>query len=156
PRCASRSRRRPRRARRAGPFRGGCRRSSGSTSARASAAISPFRCRGLTRPRPERPTHPPSPAVLSGAIRGPPSSHLQAILGSVRRLLLPLAAFFALAPAAHAGGPTLNIGAAEDAVRADTLGAAKAKLDQLKLAGFTAVRVSETWKTGQTSPDANE
>jgi hypothetical protein len=48
------------------------------------------------------------------------------------------------------------IGAAEDAIKADTAVATKAKLDLLKLAGFQAVRVTTTWSPGQTAPAAGE
>jgi hypothetical protein len=54
----------------------------------------------------------------------------------------------ALAPAALAGGPTLRIGVAEDAVKRPTLAETKAQLDLLKLAGLDTVRVSETWTPG--------
>src|SRR5437667_28291 len=51
-----------------------------------------------------------------------------------------------------AGGPTMLVGADEDAVKQPTLTAAKAKLDLLKLAGFNAVRVTAIWQPGQTQP----
>jgi hypothetical protein len=57
-----------------------------------------------------------------------------------------------LSPAAHAGGPTMLVGADEDAVKQSSLTAAKAKLDLLKLAGFNAVRVTAIWQPGQTQP----
>jgi hypothetical protein len=75
----------------------------------------------------------------------------------MRRLFLPLiAAFAALAPAqaALAGGPTMVVGATEDAVRQPTLVAAKAQMDRLKLAGLGGVRVTQVWTTGQTEPTA--
>ena len=55
-----------------------------------------------------------------------------------------------LAPAAHAGGPQLVLGATEDNVRAKTLAAAKAQMDLLVLAGFRAVRITQFWTPGST------
>jgi hypothetical protein len=64
------------------------------------------------------------------------------------------AAAAALAPSALAGGgPRIQIGATEDAVRAPTLAASKAQMDLLKLAGFRAVRVSQVWPPGQSAID---
>jgi len=78
----------------------------------------------------------------------------------VSRLLLTLlgslAAALALALPAHAAGPTMALGAAEDIVRANDLVTAKAKMAQLRLAGFTAVRVTSNWLPGLTAPTANE
>ncbi len=71
--------------------------------------------------------------------------------GSISRLVAVLAAALAFAPAAHAGGPSLLIGATEDAVRQPTLVAARAQMDLLELAGFGAVRVSQLWSPGQTA-----
>jgi len=53
-----------------------------------------------------------------------------------------LGAWLALAVPAHAGGPSMILGAAEDAVRAPDLVTTKAKMTELRLAGFTAVRVT--------------
>ena len=58
------------------------------------------------------------------------------------------------APAAEAGGPTMLVGAAEDAVKADTLTGAKARLDLLRLAGLDAVRVTSIWDPASPSPGA--
>jgi hypothetical protein len=65
----------------------------------------------------------------------------------MRRLLLTFiaAGILVTAPAARAGGPSMLIGAAEDAVKADTLTEAKARLDLLRLAGLDAVRVTSIW-----------
>jgi hypothetical protein len=62
----------------------------------------------------------------------------------------------ALAPAAHAGGPTMLVGATEDAVRAPTLVGAKAELDLAKLAGFDGVRITQIWAPGQTQISADD
>jgi hypothetical protein len=77
-------------------------------------------------------------------------------LGSVRKALGVALAALALAPAAHAGGPSLFVGAAEDDVRADTLTASKARLDLLQLAGLSAVRVTSIWDPANPAPSPDE
>ena len=78
----------------------------------------------------------------------------------MRRILITLAgsvgAVLALAGPALAGGPTMALGAAEDAVRAPDLVTAKAKMTELRLAGMTAVRVTSNWRPGLTAPTAGE
>ncbi len=66
-------------------------------------------------------------------------------------LCVLLGALLAAGPAA-AGGPTMLIGATEDAVRQPTLVAAKAQMDLLRLAGFNAVRITQIWSPGVTEP----
>jgi hypothetical protein len=66
-------------------------------------------------------------------------------------LLLLLVAAATPAPAS-AGGPTMLIGAAEDAVRQPTLVGAKAQMDLLTSAGLDAVRLTQVWAPGQTAP----
>ena len=73
------------------------------------------------------------------------------MFGTKGRLLTALAAALALAPAAHAGGPGMVIGATEDAVRSPTLTQAKAQMDLVALAGFRGVRITEIWKPGATA-----
>ena len=65
--------------------------------------------------------------------------------------MIALAAAVALAPAAHAGGPTMVLGATEDAVRSPTLAGSRAQMDLLKLAGFGAVRITQIWAPGETA-----
>ena len=65
--------------------------------------------------------------------------------------MVALAATLALAPAAHAGGPTIVLGATEDAVRSPTLAGSRAQMDLLKLAGFGAVRITQIWAPGETA-----
>src|SRR5438105_9949193 len=74
-----------------------------------------------------------------------------------RSLLLAfvLAALTGSGPA-RADGPTMLIGATEDAVRQPTLVAAKGQMDLLTLAGFNAVRITEIWTPGDTKPSAAE
>ena len=74
----------------------------------------------------------------------------------MRRAFLALLAAFVLAPAAHAGGPTLTLGAAEDVVRSSSLVEAKAQMTLLQLAGFRTVRVTSVWKPGELAPSASE
>ena len=71
----------------------------------------------------------------------------------MKRLVLGLLALAAVLPGtAHAGGPTMLIGAAEDAVRQPTLVGAKAQMDLMTSAGFNAVRLTQVWAPGQTEP----
>jgi len=68
--------------------------------------------------------------------------------GSILRFSTVLAAL-ALAPAAHATGPSLVLGATEDAVRSVTLAQTKTQMDLLVLAGFGAVRITQAWTPGE-------
>jgi hypothetical protein len=75
----------------------------------------------------------------------------------MRRVLVVAAVLAAVfAAPAHAVGPSLLVGAADDAVQQDNLVAAKAKLDLLRLAGFGAVRIVEVWAPGERAPTALE
>jgi hypothetical protein len=77
----------------------------------------------------------------------------------VRLLLSTLGALTALlmvAAPAIAGGPGMTLGAAEDTVRAPDLVTAKARMSQLRLAGFSAVRVTSNWQPGLVAPTPNE
>jgi hypothetical protein len=67
-----------------------------------------------------------------------------------------LLAALVLAPAAHAGGPSLRLGAATDLVKQPTLPAAKAQLQLLRLSGLDTVRITAVWSPGQTAPEAAE
>jgi hypothetical protein len=60
-----------------------------------------------------------------------------------------------LAPVARAGGPTLFVGAADDAAQQPDYAFAKAYLDKVKLAGLDTIRLTATWSPGQTvvAPD---
>jgi len=70
---------------------------------------------------------------------------------TILRIGAALAAALALAPAARAGGPSLLVGATEDAVRRPTLVEAKAQMDLIRLAGFRGVRITQVWAPGQTT-----
>jgi hypothetical protein len=61
-----------------------------------------------------------------------------------------------LAGPARSAGPAMTLGAAEDAVRAPDLPTAEAKMAQLRLAGFTAVRITTNWEPGLVAPTADE
>ena len=76
---------------------------------------------------------------------------------SMKRLVSSLAVLLfglAAAPAALAGGPSMVVGATEDAVRQPTLVATKAQMDMLTLAGLNGVRVTQIWTPGPTAPTA--
>jgi hypothetical protein len=72
------------------------------------------------------------------------------------RFLAGLVGALLLAPAAHAGGPAMRVGATEDQVKQLSLVEAKAKLELLRLAGLDAVRVTLIWAPGQTAPAADD
>jgi Cellulase (glycosyl hydrolase family 5) len=74
----------------------------------------------------------------------------------MKRLVLLSLVALALPSQASAGGPTMFVGATEDAVRQATLVGAKTQMDLLRLAGFNAVRVTQVWAPGDTKPDAND
>lgn len=71
-------------------------------------------------------------------------------------VLASAAASVSLAAPVFAGGPAMTLGAAEDAVRAPDLVTARVKMTELRLAGFTAVRVTSNWRPGLTAPTADE
>jgi len=53
-----------------------------------------------------------------------------------------------LVPKAFAGGPSLLLGATEDAPKSATMTVAKAQMDLLAAAGFRAVRITQEWAPG--------
>jgi hypothetical protein len=73
----------------------------------------------------------------------------------MRAAILLAALALAAVPTAHAGGPGLIIGATEDATKSTTMSVAKAQMDLLVAAGFTADRITEEWAPGQTALPAN-
>src|ERR671936_2404613 len=77
---------------------------------------------------------------------------------ALKAFLLVTALFVLLAAPgpARAGGPTMLIGATEDAVRQPTLVGAKGQMDLLALAGFNAVRVTQEWAPGDTEVSADD
>ena len=50
----------------------------------------------------------------------------------------------------------MMVGAAEDVVKTPDYAFAKAEMDNLKLAGFDTIRVTQTWTTGQTALGPND
>jgi hypothetical protein len=74
----------------------------------------------------------------------------------ITTILASAAVLLALSAPALAGGPTMALGAAEDAVRAPDLVTAKDKMTALRLAGFTSVRVTSNWRPGLTAPTEGE
>jgi hypothetical protein len=75
--------------------------------------------------------------------------------GSILGLSTVVAAL-ALAPGAHAAGPSLVLGATEDAVRSVTLAQSKTQMDLLVLAGFGAVRITQAWTPGERELSAED
>src|ERR671915_572720 len=72
-------------------------------------------------------------------------------------LLTALTATLALAaPAVAGGGPGLVVGAVEDDVRVSTAMEAEARMAQLRVAGYRAVRITSLWLPGQTRPSEGE
>jgi len=71
-------------------------------------------------------------------------------LNAFRHFLATVAVLspLALAPSAHAGGPSLLLGATEDAVRSSDPAVAQRQMDLLAKAGFRAVRVTDIWTPG--------
>jgi hypothetical protein len=66
------------------------------------------------------------------------------------------AVLIALAGAARAAGPTLQVGVAEDEVKQGNIPDTLTKLDLLKLAGLDAVRVTSIWDPASPTPDPGE
>jgi hypothetical protein len=66
------------------------------------------------------------------------------------------AALLVLSGAARAGGPSLQIGVAEDMVKTGTLAETQAKLQLLQAAGLNAVRVTSIWDPLNPAPDPGE
>jgi hypothetical protein len=74
----------------------------------------------------------------------------------MRRGLLVVLAACLLAPAAKAGGPSLQIGVLEDEIRKPTLTGAKAGMTLARLLGLDSVRVTALWTPGLTAPTGVE
>jgi hypothetical protein len=74
----------------------------------------------------------------------------------VRRILPVLVAALVLAAPAHAGGPFMVVGAADDVVKAQDRSRAQAEMDLLKLAGLDTIRVTTIWSPGDRKLDGGE
>jgi len=72
------------------------------------------------------------------------------------RITALVAAALLFAPAARAGGPTILLGATEDAVRSANPAVAQAQMDLLAAAGFRAVRISQVWTPGDTAVSVSD
>lgn len=70
--------------------------------------------------------------------------------------LLALVLFLVAPAAAYAGGPALLLGATEDAPRSSSATVAKAQMDLLVAAGFTADRITQEWHPGDTTLAAGD
>ena len=72
-------------------------------------------------------------------------------MNAFRHSLATVAALLALglAPAASAGGPSMLLGATEDAVRSQDPAVAQKQMDLIAKAGFRAVRISQVWAPGE-------
>ena len=71
--------------------------------------------------------------------------------GVLTGVVLAVAAL-ALAPAAHAGGPTMIVGATADIAKQSDPDLARAEVVRARAAGFTAIRMTQAWLPGQTEP----
>lgn len=80
-----------------------------------------------------------------------PATSRPALLAALAAAVLAAAA----APA-HAAGPSLVVGAAEDSGKKATLVEAKAQIDLARLAGFQALRITAQWVKGLRAPSASE
>src|SRR5690348_4404892 len=79
------------------------------------------------------------------------------MLGMIMRFAaVAVAALAAAPPTFDAGGPSLLLGATEDAVRSASPAVAKAQKDLLVRAGFRGVRITQTWAPGQTEVSAED
>src|SRR5436190_1308370 len=74
----------------------------------------------------------------------------------LRGLIAAAAAMLVFTPAAVAGGPSILVGAVEDAPKSLDASTAKAKLDLARLAGFDSVRITQIWTPGATTPGGTE
>jgi len=62
-----------------------------------------------------------------------------------------LLVFLALTARADAGGPYMVVGGAEDVAKQQDYAFSKAQMDKAKLAGLDTIRVTQTWRRGQTT-----
>jgi hypothetical protein len=67
----------------------------------------------------------------------------------VRSSVVAALVLLVLAAPARGGGPAMLVGGADDIVKQQTEADAKVELDKAKLAGLDAVRITQTWRTGE-------
>jgi hypothetical protein len=74
----------------------------------------------------------------------------------MRATILLAVIALAAAPNAFAGGPSMLVGATEDAPRSASIAEAKAQMNLLVAAGFDSVRITQEWKPGETALSAGD
>jgi len=74
----------------------------------------------------------------------------------VRSLVAAAVVFLAFAAPAWAGGPYMLVGAADDFAKQSSYANAKVSMDEAKLAGLDAIRMTATWTTGETALPESE
>jgi hypothetical protein len=84
------------------------------------------------------------------------STVAERLRGTILRVGVVLGAALLLAPAASANGPSLTIGATEDAVRSPLLAVSKSEMNLIALAGFRAVRITQIWTPGTRAVSASD
>jgi hypothetical protein len=72
------------------------------------------------------------------------------------RLVVALVAALLLAPAAHAGGPTMLVGVTADLAKQANPMLAGAEVERARLAGFDTIRLTQFWLPGETAPTEAE
>jgi hypothetical protein len=79
-------------------------------------------------------------------------------LNAFRHGVITVAALLALAlaPAARAGGPSMALGASEDAVRSANPAVAQKQMDLMAEAGFHAVRITQLWAPAERKVSASD
>jgi hypothetical protein len=74
----------------------------------------------------------------------------------MRRAALATFVALALAPAAHAGGPTMLVGTTTDLAKQSDPALAQAEVLRAKAAGFDTIRLTQVWLPGQTEPPGGD
>ncbi len=87
--------------------------------------------------------------LILDAARRHASTVAEGFLRAIRPVVAVAAVSLVAAPGALANGPELKIGATEDAVRSPLLAISKGQMDLVVLAGFDAVRITQTWSPGE-------
>jgi hypothetical protein len=79
------------------------------------------------------------------------------MLGTILRFAAVATAALVVAPPTYdTGGPSMLVGATEDAVRSTSPIDAKVQMDRLVAAGFRGVRITQTWAPGQREVSADD
>jgi hypothetical protein len=72
------------------------------------------------------------------------------------RTVVAIIAALLLAPAAHAGGPTMFVGVTAEGAKQANQTLAGAEVQRAKLAGFDTIRLIQFWQPGQTEPSSTD